>query len=124
MQLHKQVHNRALQKASDPNSWSTEEMVTYRAYSLQVYIECDGLDGGLANLEPGVARLSLPVLRTLGLNGLADELGKFLDYFEWAECETEAHFAFCDETQTKLESLGLNDIPDILEAYLRRELLN
>ena len=128
MHFHEQVHNRAVQKAANPSSWSTEEMVTYRAYSLHSYIECDGLDGGIANLEPGVARLSLPALKTLGLTELADELARFLDYFEWVECETpeqtDAHFAFCDQTLRKLEELGLNDIPRILEAHLQQQRLN
>ena len=65
----------------------------------------------------------MPALNTLGLHELAEEIEKFIGYFERVDNQTQeqidAYFEFCKGTYEKLISLGLNEIPQRLDIYLQ-----
>lgn len=122
--LHERVYNRAYEKSKVGEPVSFAEDVTLKAYSLHIYVDGDGMDNGIGNMDPERARFALRSLRVLGLESLATELDRFITYFEvtgqreQSPEETAAYFQFCDRTREKIRTLGFDDIPKTLDKYL------
>ncbi|MDV7141668.1 hypothetical protein R3X27_03125 [Tropicimonas sp. TH_r6] len=120
--LHEQLYYKAYEKSRNPKTMTKRESVTYNAYALYLYIEGDGLDGGIDNMGANEARQALWALSELGLNKLAKEIERFIDYFEQTEPKTQEdtsrHFRYCREIYGRIVSLGFDEIPRRLDDYL------
>jgi len=71
--LHEQVYYAAFEKSQNPKLMTERERVTYHAYALYLYLEADGMDGGIiaATSTSGLVRSALVRFRVGSMTILA-----------------------------------------------------